>query len=144
MHRAAGTPAGSSMLWKFRMRARTDRKESSRSMSKASKALKRSLSATPEGAGDRQPPKPERYRSAPADDRGRQPKGPGQDKRSPARAGRESSGVPPGARPVMGGEVSARSSTEESEEDRKDLTRWREERPQGRFFCARPVPSLDE
>ena len=56
LHRADGTPAGSSMLWKFRMRPRTDRKESSRSKSTASKALERSSSATPKGGGghDRQ------------------------------------------------------------------------------------------
>ena len=99
------------------MRARTDRKESYRSMSKASKALERSSSASPETAGDRRPPNPERYRSAPADDRGRQPKGPGRGEQSPAGAGRESPGVPPGARPEMG-EVVAQSSSGESEEDR--------------------------
>ena len=53
LHRADGTPAGSSMLWKFWMRARTDRKESSRSMSKATKALEQSSSALPGGEEDR-------------------------------------------------------------------------------------------
>ena len=100
------------------MRARTDWKESSRSMSKASKELERSSSASPEDAGDRRPPNPERYRSAPAEDRSRQPEGPGRAERSPAGAGRESPGIPPGARPEMGGGVSARSSSEEPEDDR--------------------------
>ena len=75
------------MLWKLRMRLRTDQKESSRSKSTASKALEWSSSATLKGEGDRRPPTPERYRSAPADDRAVQPKGPGRGERSPARAG---------------------------------------------------------
>ena len=118
LHRADGTPAGSSMLWKFRMRAKTDRKESSQSLSMGSKALERSSSSSAEGAWDRRPPNRERYRSAPTDDHGRQPEGPGQGERSPAEARRESPRVPPGARPEMGGGVSARSSSEDSEEDR--------------------------
>ena len=40
------------MLWKFPIRARADRKESSRSMSKASKALERSSSTSPRGEDD--------------------------------------------------------------------------------------------
>ena len=99
------------------MRPRTDRKESSRSKSTVSKALERSSSATPEGAGSRRPPS-ERYRSAPADDRAVQPEGPGQGERSPAGAGRESPGVSPGAHPALGGEVSAQAFSEESEDDR--------------------------
>ena len=132
------------------MRARTDRKESSRLMSKASKALERSSSASPGDEEDRRPPNPERYRSATAEDRGHQLEGPGRGERSPTGAERESPGVPPGARPEMGGGDSARSSTEELEDDQQDFYRRREERPgegersRGRFFFARPVPSLDE
>ena len=89
----------------------------------ASSSLYRSYRWTSDGdacssRGGRRLPKPERYCSAPADDRGRQPKWPGRGERSLAGAGRESPGVPPGAHPNMGGEVSAQSSSEDSEEDR--------------------------
>ena len=51
LQRAEGTPAGSTMLLKFLMRARTDRKESSWSMSKASRVLEWLSSTSPDGGG---------------------------------------------------------------------------------------------
>ena len=98
------------------MRAKTDQKVSSRSKSTVSKALDWSSSATPEGKGDRRPA-PERKRSAHADDRAVQPEGPGRGERPPAGAGRKSQGVPPGARPALGGEASARASSKDEEEE---------------------------
>ena len=59
VQRAEGMPAGSSMLRKFRMRARTDRKDSSRSMSKATRVPEWSSSVSPErgGTDDHQDPR---------------------------------------------------------------------------------------
>ena len=131
------------------MRPKTDRNESSWLKSTISKALDRSSSATPEGAGDRRPAPGRKY-SALADGRDVQPKGPGRGERSSAGAEPKSPGVPPGACPAPGGEASAQSSSEELEEARQCFSRRREEGPGegdlrlGRFFERLSVPSLDE
>ena len=113
LNRPDGTPAGSSMPRKLLMRPKTDRNESSRSKSTDSKALDRSSSAAPKGAGDRRPA-PDRYRSSLAYDWDV----PGCGEQSYAREDLAPPGVPPGARPELGGEASAQSSSDESEEER--------------------------
>ena len=94
------------------MRPKTARNESSRAKSTDSKVEERSSSATPEGTGDRRRA-PDRSCSSLAEDRDV----PGRGERSksqeepPVRA-------PPCARLDQGGEASARSSPDESEEER--------------------------
>ena len=61
------------MPWKFQMRARTDRKEASRSMSKAIRVQERSTYTPPEGGGNGKPPRPMHVRLTAADDLGSQP-----------------------------------------------------------------------
>ena len=101
--------------------------------------------------GNRRPPRPVRDRSAAAEDRGHQPEGPERGERSPAEAGWYTLEVPPGKeRPAVGGGDSTRTSSEDSEAEREEASRRREERTGdgvrtlGRFFLACAVPPLDE
>ena len=101
--------------------------------------------------GNRRPPKPVRNRSAVAEDRGRQPEGPERGERSPAEAGRYTLEVPPGKeRPAVGGGDSTPTSSEDSEAEREEASRRREEQTGdgawtlGRFFLTCAIPPLDE
>ena len=114
LHRAYGKPARFSMTMKFQERARTNLEEN-QSRSKESTALEWSTSAPPAGGGDRGPPRTKRDRSAGAEDRNCKPEGQEQGEWSPAGAGRETPGVPPGTRPTVGGDDPARASSEEEE-----------------------------
>ena len=127
------------------MRPKTARNESSRAKSTDSNVLARSSSAVPEGPGDRRPA-PDRYRSSLVYERDV----PGRGDRSYSREEPARPGAPPCACPDPGGETSARSSSDDSEEERWCLPRRREERPgEGdlllALFLARlSVPSLDD
>ena len=109
-HLLTGDP--SAMSWNSRMRPKTARNESSRAKSTDSKVVERSSSTTPEGPGDRRLA-PDWYCSSLTEDRDV----PERDKRSKSRE-EPPVRAPPCARLDRGGETSARSSSDESEEER--------------------------
>ena len=73
-----------------------DKLEENQSKSKETTALEWSTSGPPAGGGDRQPQRPKRDRSAGTEDCSSKPKRRERGDRSPAGAGRETPGVPPG------------------------------------------------
>ena len=80
-----------------------DKLEENQSKSKESTIREWSTSTPPAGGGDREPLRPKRDRPARAEDRSSKPEGQERGERSPAGAGQETLGVPPGTEPAVGG-----------------------------------------